>query len=328
MRWTKGLVGLGLVVVLCVPEVVQGRMASSLSQRIGTITVGNNFSLYLGTSLGMENGDMTYTIRGPEDGGWRSKLEWPLDGVLYAGGDLSALVGERFQIAASIWKSLNDDAGTMKDSDWLDEYSSYLELVYGDDKAVYGEFDSTIDALQVDLNGQFAFLRGPNWALSAILGYAYTSWEWTAGDGFQRSPFRDFNVGQVSGTGIVYEETINVPYLGVSLSFTPMSVIGMNLYTLYSPIARCKDIDDHVLRFKKSTGETDGTFLSAGGELFWNFGGGFSLSGTVNYTTYDLEGQQDQVFYAGSNLGTRYEDIALTVTGSQVAVGLLFGYTL
>lgn len=328
MRWTQGIIGcLGVVVVLGWAGGAQGRVASLLSQRVETGGAGRQFSLYLGTSLGIENGDMTYTIRGDEDGGWRSELEWPLESILYVGGNVSALIDERFQIAGSLWKSIGDDAGTMKDSDWMDELSPYLEWRYGDDKAVYGEFDSTVDALQLDLNGQFAFVRDSNFVLKALVGYAYTHWEWTSGNGFQSSPFPDLN-GWVDGTAVLYEQTLHVPYLGVSVLFTPLPEIGMNLYTLYSPFAQCKDVDDHVQRYKKSTGETDGTFFSAGGEVFWNVGQGFSLSGTINYTLYDLDGKQAQAFYAGEHAGLRYDGIDLTVTGKQIGLGVLLGYTL
>jgi hypothetical protein len=104
--------------------------------------------------------------------------------------------------------------------------------------------------------------------------------------------------------------------------------VDLSLFALYSPLAQCDDIDDHIVRQKESTGHTEGTFFSVGSELHFRFASSWSLTGMVNYSRYDLEGSQDQVFYGGPNLGTRFYDIDMTVTGSQLSVGMLMSYIL
>ena len=84
--------------------------------------------------------------------------------------------------------------------------------------------------------------------------------------------------------------------------------------------------DNHLIRYKKSTGRTQGSFLSFGGDVLLHFGRSWRLTGSVNYAQYDLEGYQDQVFYGGENFGVRFYDIDMTVEGSQVSVGLLLSY--
>jgi outer membrane protease len=316
-------------VVFLEPASAWGMIASRPGQNSWRVGEKENFSLFLGTQVSSESGDMTYTIQGPEDGGWKSELIWPLDGIFYAGGIVSATIGQRFHLNLGAWKSLNEDAGTMEDSDWFESLSDLLYFLYGDSKAIYGEFNSTVDVIKMDINARYDVLRRTNLTLGPMLGYSHKSLEWAAGDGYQRSPIPRYNVGRVSGTGILYEETLKVPYVGVAASLLPGGAsFGINVYTLYSPIAQCDDIDDHVKRYKKSTGHTEGTFLSVGTDLYWIFSQSWSLTGQINYTKYDLEGEQDQEFYAGENLGVRFDDIDLTVEGSQLSFGVMFGYSL
>ncbi len=329
MRFTKlaGVLCVGML--LLVPASGWGMIASNVSRNT-LIDVGNKkFHLFFGASMHVENGDMTYTIQ--EEGVFKSELEWPLESIAYMGGIVSVSFLRRFQVNLGAWKSLSDEAGVMKDSDWFDELSDWLSLIYGDDKAIYGEFDATVDATQVDLNARYDFLRGSNIALGAMLGYSYTKWEWVTGDGYQISPLPNFNVGSVIGAGIIYEQELKVPYLGLALSLPPnKSSFGFNMYTLYSPIAQCDDVDDHLQRFKESIGKTEGTAFSLGGDILWKFSNSWSLTGKINYTSYDLEGNQDQVFYGGEDPppGTRYDGIDMTVKGNQFYFGLMIGYQL
>ncbi len=282
---------------------------------------------FLGTSIDRENGDMTYSIQGPESGGWKSELEWPLESIMYIGETVS--IGyDQFQVALGFWKAVTDEAGDMKDSDWWYQY-------YGTDPFIYSESEATVDALHFDLNLRYDFLQSEHIALGALLGFSYTKWDWEAGNGFQESVDPDYNVGFIEGIGITYEEKVYVPYAGIALSLSPLesSSFGFNLYGVYSPIARCEDEDDHILRYKLNTGETEGTFLSLGGDVRWQFSGSWALIGKLNYTSYDLEGEQYQYFY-GRNprnpdapaVGTWYSDIDLTIEGSQMYMGLMLGY--
>lgn len=310
--------------VLLVPVSGWGMIASHNNGSILFEGEDRSFFLSFGISLDIENGSMTYTIQ--RKGTFKSELEWPLDGIAYLGGIVSAGFGRRFQVNGGAWKSLGDEAGTMKDSDWFDALSPWL-----DGKAIYGEFDTTVDAAQFDVNIRYDLLKGADMALGAILGYFYTKWEWETGKGYQISPLPDYDIGNVTGSGILYEQEVQVPYLGLAFSLSPNDFsFGLNMYTLYSPLTRCEDIDDHVARYKESTGETEGTFLSLGGNVFWNFSGRWSLAGKINYTMYDLDGYQDQYFYGGEDPppGTRFSNIDMTVEGSQYSFGFMISYKL
>ena len=319
-----------LVGLLCLlPVSVWGMIASNVSQNPLVAIDDAGISLFLGASVDVESGDMAYTIQGPEDGGWKSKLEWPLDGISYIGGIVSANLGGRLRLNAGAWKNLDDGAGTMQDRDWFDQLSGLLEATYGDATAIYGEFETAVKATQFDVNLRYDFLKRSPIVFGVMLGYSYTKWEWVAANGYQTSPIPRYNVGNVTGTGITYTEKVNVPYLGLAVSLLPAnSSLGVNLYTLYSPIARCDDIDDHVVRYKESTGKTKGKFFALGGNVLWKFSGSWSLTGTINYAGYNLEGTQNQYFYGGEDVGTEFNDIDMTVEGHQFSLGLMIGYKL
>ncbi len=281
---------------------------------------------FAGSLLG-QHGDMTYTIQGPEDGGWKSELEWPIKNIVYGGGVVSTAFGDRFSLNVGGWKSLNTNSGTMIDRDWFDSLRPLLGAIYGDETAIIGEFDATFDALKFDGNLRFEFLRRAPLTLGVMAGYAYTQFYWEAGDGYQHSPLSSYNIGAVTGTGITYEQRISTPYLGLSVSFVPETVsTAINLYVLYSPLAKCTDIDDHIARYKESTGSTSGNFLLLGSDIHLRINSSWGVTATANYAKYDLEGSQDQVFYGGTNAGTRFYNIDLTVTGSQLSLGFLASY--
>jgi outer membrane protease len=326
-RLTTSTVLIGISIFLLIPTSGWSFMASTGSQYAQADNEPFTASFALDAGMQVENGNMTYTIQGPEDGGWKSELEWPLDNIVYGGGVVSVNPFRRWQINAGVWKDLGDDAGTLKDSDWFEMLSTYLYSLTGDSRAVYGEFDATVDAVQFDVNLRYAVLERPAFILNALVGYSYKKWEWTAGNGYQTSAIADYDIGSITGTGITYEEKLKIPYIGIALAFLPKdSPLGANLSIRYSPFTQCDDVDDHLARYKKSTGETTGSSFGIGGDLSWHFGKSWSLTGTINYESYDLSGDQDQYFYAGEEQGTGYSDIDMSVTGHQFSFGALLGY--
>ena len=286
-----------------------------------------NVQVSFAGSLFGQHGDMTYAIQGPQDGGWKSELEWPIKNMVYGGGVISTAFGDRFSLNVGGWKSLTKNSGTMTDRDWFDDLRALFLAIYDDDTAIFGEFDTTFDAVKFDGNLRFEFLRRAPLTLGVMAGYAYTQFYWETGDGYQHSPLPSYNIGAVTGAGITYKQRISTPYLGLSVSLIPEAVsTTLNLYAVYSPIAKCTDLDDHLARQKENTGSTSGNFLSLGSDIHLRVNSSWGVTATVNYATYDLEGSQDQVFYGGTNAGTRFYNIDMTVTGSQLSLGFLASY--
>ena len=279
--------------------------------------------LNFGLLFDVEFGDMTYVIQGLEDGGWKSELEWPLENVMYAGAEVSLNFKERWRLHAEFLKSVTDDAGTMKDSDWFYSY-------YDDRVAIYSETSATVDAYHLDMNLGYRFLQKTHVSLGASIGYAYKHWDWTAGGGYQWTidPF-SFYEGPITGPGLTYKEDVYIPYLGLDFAFLSSgSNIGVELLTLYSPFAVCLDESDHLLREKRGEGDTQGNFFAARGSIRWNLSSHWSLGARASIESFDLEGDQTQYFYGGDNAGKGVSGIDMKVKGTQSYLGLTLGYSL
>lgn len=318
------LIILGISSIILLSALTSWAMiASSISESSLFDSQDSAFHLSFGPSLQIERGDMTYSIQGPEDGGWKSQLEWDLDNLLYVGGVISARFRGTYEFNTGLWKSVSGGDGTMKDDDWF-------YAVYGNTPVVQSESDTESDGLHFDVNMRYRFTLRKGMTLSPIIGYAYTKWDWETQEGYQTAvdPF-SFYVGPLPAGGVTYTEELYVPYIGLAFSgVTESAALGFQLYGLYSPIAQCDDEDDHKLRGKIINGETDGTFLSLGGDVRWKLSQSWSVTGNLNYTSYDLSGEQRQYFYAGTNppIGTLFTGIDLDIEGSQTYFGLMASY--
>ncbi|GAK50506.1 hypothetical protein U14_01737 [Candidatus Moduliflexus flocculans] len=315
----------GWILVLCFffPAISWGQIASMPSVNVSFSEEGTSSWFSLGISTLVEFGDMTYSIKGKQDGGWKSELEWPLDGTLYLGGVGSLRLFEQLTLNVGGWTSVYDKTGTMKDSDWLYGY-------YGSRKAIYSESDSNVEGTHFDLNVRYDIVRSNNvMAFGVLLGYSYTQWDWTSKNGEQWTiDPEEYFQGSLSGKGMTYQQKIGVPYAGIAFSSSiPNSVIDMNAYGLFSPWATCDDEDDHLLREKLSNGESDGMFWALGGDLRWHITPNWSASLLANYSAYDLEGKQTQYFYGGENAGLGAKGIDLSIEGSQFYFGATAGLT-
>ncbi len=317
-----------IVLLLFMPFSGWTMVASHPSGGLWTNGEFKGVRFFLGTTFDIEQGDMTYSIQGNESGGWRSKLEWPLDSILYIGEIVSFGISDTLSINGGFWKSLTDDAGDMIDEDWLYAY-------YGSSPFVYSESETTVEAMHLDVNVRYDGFHVERAVLAAIAGFSYSKWDWEAGNGYQTSVHPDYNVGAIQGIGITYEQQVKVPYAGVAVSLSPFQSgdFHLNVYGLYSPKAFCEDEDDHILRYKLNTGESDGHFVSVGGDFRWQVSESWSVTGRIGHSRYDLEGEQDQYFYDDNPrnpddppAGTRYDDIDLTVEGSQTYMGFMVGY--
>jgi len=299
-----------------------GQIASIPTVNAVSSGEGASPEFFLGFSTFVEFGEITYTIQGQQDGGWKSELKWPLDGTFYLGGVGSFRMLERFTLSIGGWTSVFDHTGTIEDSDWLYGY-------YGNQRAIYSESDSSVDGTHFDMNARYDIVRSnDHMSFGVLLGYAYTQWDWTAKDGEQWTVDpEEFFQGSLPGTGMTYQQKIGVPYAGIALSSSlPNGAIDMNAYGIFSPWATCDDEDDHVLREKLSTGESDGMFWAMGGDLRWHITSNWSASLFTNYSAYDLEGKQTQYFYGGEYAGRGAKGIDLAIEGSQLYIGATAGF--
>lgn len=320
-------------IVLLFPYTGWGLMASNNSRIILLDKLDDSAHIFLGISFNVENGHMMTSAHGREQYvGWKTETEWPLEQIVYAGGTISISFLQDFQLNAGVWKTLNEQAGIMKDS----------TLSYGDfneEEIIYSESNSTVNGSQIDANLRYNLLKRERMSLDVIAGYSYINREWEAGAGYERVVYplnfpaeSAAKIGPIAEFGRTYEEKLRIPYFGFSFSMTPAhnyfndSPFGLTVYTLYSPLAECDSEDENLFNFTKGEGTAKGMFFSLGGEFLIKFRGSWTLTATIDYTSYDLDGDQDLFSYSSDLSGTWFNDLA--VKGHQTYLGLMVGYAL
>jgi len=278
----------------------------------------DELSFKLGAEGGYLSGSTTYRITIPtQQGLFESELVWPLDSWL-AG--LRATVEQegRWSLDVVLRTNLTEDTGAMEDSDWQDG-----------EKYVYSESDTTQDrfsALIFDGSGRYHFLQREDWSLGGVAGFLYQTFDLTASDLNQFSPvgFTEFNA-VVDGPVVTYRVTSAIPYGGLCFLHQASEAFTIGADALLG-YAFVDDEDNHLLRFKFSTAETEGPAVMLrlrGSYVFgdtYGLGGAWSIDGALEYLRADTTGSQDQIFYAGQDAGLGFTGIADDIDTSQVTV--------
>jgi outer membrane protease len=264
-----------------------------------------------GLSTRYINGDSTYHIRFNDSwangGHGESELEFPYDNFMTG---ITLAVGSRYVekpkqirglLTISFFYSPSMDSGTMKDSDWIENDAAFGEAPHAG-KDCYTESDAEFTGLIFDINYAYHFSLNKNLTLGPMIGYkqmdfsfdiyGYSGAYWTT---------------PVSGTGKVLEYDVHykLPYIGLSsnLLFGKKDQFQLNFTFGYSPWAKVKDSDDHLLRYKLSEGDCDGHAYLANINMAWNFYSTWSLGLGVEYVNIDTSGKQHQSWYDGPSAG-------------------------
>lgn len=273
----------------------------------------SNLFVEIGLETRYVHGDSTYYISGvdPVLGSWASELEFPLNNFM-AG--LNVTVGRRHLKNPNqtesrfclVWLVIvDDDAGTMKDSDWIENDPAYGEPPHAG-RDLYTESDAQIRGRILDIDYAYHFRFGNRWTLGPMIGYRSQKFKYEIFD------YRGmYWTTPVSGEGKVldYEVTYTIPYIGLSsgLLLGKTEQFQLHLTLAYSRWAEAEDRDDHVLRYKLSEGDCEGDAYLININLDWNLYPHWILGLGAEYSDIDTSGSQHQMFYAGTFVGTTYD---------------------
>jgi outer membrane protease len=271
------------------------------------------------------SGHVTYQIG--EEGVYfpLSELKWPAD-VTFGSVGGSANYG-KWEASAVFSKNIDSDAGTMEDSDWLDDMNPDL-------KTVYSESDTDFDGYTMDgsvrywmMNTAMRDLPGTSVALAAGLGYLYQNFSWDAKNLDQWYPQNpEYGHDLVPGTVGSYESTLNMPYIEAAgkLAFKGLTLEGS---LGFAPYVQVDDVDDHKLRYIYATTDADGTAFKASLQARYNFTKNLFMMAQVNYLTFDVEGTEKDITYAGPEQGEAWtidHKIKSDQTSALLAAGVNF----
>ncbi len=273
-----------------------------------------NMRATLGLQTGYIRGDTTYHINFTEaviyEG--ESELEFPLDNFLL--GVEAALAyknpynekQDRARLTLGWFTDITNDAGEMKDSDWLnDAYDIYYYGTTHPGLDIYSESEADADVDIIDINYVFSFYPAENISIGPMVGYRYQKFEYEISDTNQvgYGPYAGDYTTYVTGNTLDYEVEYKIPYFGFNTNVLFGDKFQLNLRFGYSPSANAEDRDDHILRYKLSEGDCDGDAYIVNVDANWQFLPNWVLQISGEFTDIDTDGTQHQSYYAGPYVG-------------------------
>jgi len=142
----------------------------------------------------------------------------------------------------------------------------------------------------------------------------------------QTSLIPEYN-GSVSGVVLKYDVNYSIPYVGLAIT----SLAGPDTLLELSGqlgFVTVKDVDDHVLRYKKSTGHSTGETIGLSGSITHDLAQTSYIRLTAEYTMIGADGTLTQRWYATTDEapeGYTIKDIDLKIESEQILVSLGVG---
>jgi outer membrane protease len=183
-----------------------------------------------------------------------SQLDWEVQPLFYSNAALAMSTSVGFAASLDVRLGVPGKTGFIGDSDWLNyDYN-------GDStKTNYSQHDCfTERAILLDAQAGWD-LRLADWVtIEPFLAFGLMDFKWSARDGYLQYPPGYPNVNppypdvatdstaQVSGTGIIYQQTYFIPSVGVAGKFRFGKSFGGSVSFTGSPLVFCNDVDNHL----------------------------------------------------------------------------------
>ena len=240
-----------------------------------------------------------------------SELEFSLDSSLYTLG-FEYMPADGFELGINIAYGPEKDTGKFKDSDW-----SYYKMLgfnwaeYGT-LDVYSESDAEIETMTSELYFRAAAVNTDNFQLLFGLGLLTENHEYAVANLFQTYPSYPYYFSHLAALGITldpdiqagpvldYEVTYTLPYYETALRFRHSGFSGEAAIGI-SQFVKAVDKDTHILRFKVSEGDCDGTATMYSLKAGYEFEQGFFLAAEYFKREIETDGTQEQVQYPYSS---------------------------
>ncbi|MBI5555177.1 MAG: omptin family outer membrane protease [Elusimicrobia bacterium] len=287
---------------------------------------------------GFLNGYARYRIN---FSGGTSELEFPLDvpvwgvkGLLGYKNSASDL-NETARLVFSYLTNTSQDAGKMKDSDWIDDDIGMLRYIYGIDISqnhsgvdIYSESDTELKAEILAFD--YLYNLYPNQLISfgPLAGYQAQKFQYRVFNTVQvgYGPYSSVAGASSNTKTLDYYVKYEIIYLGVGLISGDIKNLTFNAGFGYSPWAKSRDRDDHVARKKLSAGDAAGFAYVFKGDAEWHFAGQWALQVAGQYQKIIANGNQCQTFYDDPDLADVVRNVADNISTKNyfVSAGLVY----
>ena len=223
-----------------------------------------------------------------------SRLDWDLDDVFLLGLSASVRSG-RASLNLGVWGGLGrDDAGRMKDYDWMMGDSRDIHGPLAGGASEYSRSDDTVkSAWMADANISWDLFEAESaFRLFPFLGVRYERYEWDATGGVAYYSDMDWEPCKFNGKLIEYRQELFQPYLGLGASWTA-DKLALSAYGRFAPVYWGKDRDNHLMRGFVTEDETDweafdDVAYGLGARAEWAFTENLSANVAVDWARYAL----------------------------------------
>ncbi len=272
----------------------------------------------IGPEFGYISGHSTYHISSYSGtSGVESELEFPLRAFL--SGLRLTLQDETLQVDATFLTNIDPGSGRMKDSDWLTNDLDIQEVGQAHPGLdIYSESNTDLRAYVLEASLKTVYPL--SWAeLVPAGGLIYQYFYFDVYDTVQvgYGPYEPAYTVTVPGKTMEYTVEYFILFLGSEIRAGSGEGFSFSFGAFFCPYVYVSDRDDHILRYKLSEAETDGTGYMARVAVQWDrTGGDFSVVLRANYLSVDTTGTQTQTFYGGTYAGQSYT-LDDTITSEQ-----------
>lgn len=253
---------------------------------------------------------------------WESELQWPIDSTVW-GVNAAVTINKRFALEGAVRETLDNDGSKMRDSDWI------YNPAFPDPLVIYSESDTEMEMLDFDIKGRYSFPYSKNTNISIMGGFRHQDFSFKAKNLIQQSVDPNLNA-RIPGLVGKYDVKYSIPYIGAGFSskIGEKTVLDLSAQLGYVTV---NDEDDHILRYKLSTGESTGNSIGLSGNLVYDISPSVYLKLDGEYLFITANGKQTQRWYkttSEATQGTTIPNIDLKIESFQalttIGVGIRF----
>jgi outer membrane protease len=166
-----------------------------------------------------------------------SRLDWQLNPLVYTGITIQAEMWKSWIFTAGFWVGIPGPLGRMEDRDWGTE-----SLGYTGNLESYSHHDNILkEAFFADTNFGYSILNNDDLFFAPFIGFNFKHIYMSGRNGEREYPTYYSWEGEV----ITYQQNYYIFYVGAQISWTPLSLFTLQLFTCYSPVVFSYNIDVH-----------------------------------------------------------------------------------
>ncbi len=245
---------------------------NSISSGVAQIDDGSPVITSISLQLGILNGISKELIYSKNEK--ISEIDWELQPLYFTGLELNTRFFRKFNLNFGFWTGINKNTGKVNNYDYANSTLSG-----------FSQQHNTVERFRIfDSNASYTYRISNDLSLSGILGYNYMNLKMLAHDGYIQ-----YTMGSAAkpfyGTGIMLEQTIYIPYIGLGVTYIFEWPVYLQFVSLYSPYVSSNETDYHVQRrIEIYSTIKSGSYISIICSAGWKFSSDTLLILTSEYT--------------------------------------------